>query len=66
MSREHVTQKDIIRFAKDRVNFPFEKANKYRAQGARLHDKLAIIRNLLYHLFSQHNGSSSNKNSFRG
>ena len=40
MTREHVTHRDIVRFAQDRVNLPKDKADEYRAQARRLQDKL--------------------------
>lgn len=40
MSREHVDHSDIVRFAKDKVNLPKDKANEYRAQVRRLREKL--------------------------
>lgn len=40
MSRQHVDQADLVRFAQERVNLPKEKANEYRAQVNRLREKL--------------------------
>ena len=40
MALEHVGQAEIISFAEDRVNLPKEKADEYRAQAGRLHDRL--------------------------
>ena len=40
MSRLHIDHKDICSFAEERVNLPRDKANEYRAQVARLRDKL--------------------------
>ncbi len=40
MSREHVSHRDLLRFAEDKVNLPKDKANEYRAQAKRLRDKL--------------------------
>jgi len=40
MSREHVSQKEIEQFAKEKVNLPKDKADEYRAQASRLRDKL--------------------------
>jgi hypothetical protein len=40
MSREHVTQADLARFAQEKVNLPKEKADEYRAQAGRLREKL--------------------------
>lgn len=40
MSREHVNHRDIVQFAKDKVNLPKEKADEFRAQANRLGDKL--------------------------
>lgn len=40
MSREHVSQAEIARFAQDRVNLPKEKADEFRAQAKRLRDRL--------------------------
>ena len=40
MAREHVTHRDIVRFAQDRVNLPRNKANEYREQARRLIEKL--------------------------
>jgi tRNA nucleotidyltransferase (CCA-adding enzyme) len=40
MSRSHIDHKDICTFAEARVNLPRDKANEYRAQAARLRDKL--------------------------
>jgi len=40
MSREHVDHKDIVAFAKSKVNLPADKANQYRAQVRGLRDKL--------------------------
>jgi hypothetical protein len=40
MSRLHVDHAEIVRFAKERVNLPKEKADEYRAQAKRLRDKL--------------------------
>lgn len=40
MSTKHVSQADIVCFAKDRVNLPKEKGDEYRAQARRLREKL--------------------------
>jgi tRNA nucleotidyltransferase (CCA-adding enzyme) len=40
MSREHVSHRDIVQFAEDRVNLPKDKADEFRAQAQRLRDKL--------------------------
>ncbi len=40
MSREHVSHRDILDFAENKVNLPKEKADEYRAQVKRLRDKL--------------------------
>lgn len=40
MSKEHVSQADLVRFAQDKVNLPKDKADEYRAQASRLRDKL--------------------------
>lgn len=40
ITQEHVSHRDIARFAQDRVNLPKEKADEYRAQANRLRDKL--------------------------
>lgn len=40
MSRTHIDHKEICAFAEARVNLPREKANEYRAQAARLREKL--------------------------
>lgn len=40
MSRQHVDQAQIARFAQDRVNLPQDKANEYRAQARRLRERL--------------------------
>ncbi len=40
MSKEHIDHKDILSFAKNRVNLPKEKANEYRSQAKRLREKL--------------------------
>ncbi|EHU2434059.1 MULTISPECIES: CBASS oligonucleotide cyclase [Acinetobacter] len=40
MTREHVSHKDIARFAQERVNLPKVKADEFRAQAKRLRDKL--------------------------
>ncbi|RCH54152.1 nucleotidyltransferase [Mucilaginibacter hurinus] len=40
MAREHVTHDDIAQFAKDRVNLPKDKADTYRAQAARVREKV--------------------------
>jgi tRNA nucleotidyltransferase (CCA-adding enzyme) len=40
MSRTHIDHKEICSFAEARVNLPREKANEYRAQAARLREKL--------------------------
>ncbi len=38
--RQHVDHADIVKFAKDKVNLPKDKANEYRAQARRLREKL--------------------------
>ena len=40
MSREHVGQSDIRRFAQEKVNLPKEKADEFRAQARGLREKL--------------------------
>lgn len=40
MSRQHVDQKEIAKFAADKVNLPKDKANEYRAQARGLREKL--------------------------
>ncbi len=40
MSRNHVSHREIARFAADRVNLPKAKADEYRAQARRLREKL--------------------------
>ena len=40
MTRQHVDQSDIVRFAQDRVNLPKDKADAYRAQARNLREKL--------------------------
>lgn len=40
MGREHIDHDDIVQFAKDRVNLPKDKADEYRAQAARLREKV--------------------------
>lgn len=40
MSRQHVNHCDIVKFAKEKVNLPKEKANEYRAQARRLREKV--------------------------
>lgn len=40
MTREHISHKDIARFAQERVNLPKEKADEFRAQAKRLRDRL--------------------------
>lgn len=40
MSRSHIDHKEICLFAEARVNLPRDKANEYRAQAARLREKL--------------------------
>ena len=40
MAREHVDHSDIVRFAKDKVNLPKDKADEYRGQVRRLREKL--------------------------
>ena len=40
MGRQHIDHDDIVQFAKDRVNLPKDKADEYRAQAARLREKL--------------------------
>lgn len=40
MAREHIDHDDIVKFAEDRVNLRRDAANKYRAQAARLREKL--------------------------
>jgi hypothetical protein len=40
MSRKHVDHADIVRFAKEKVNLPKEKADEYRSQVQRLREKL--------------------------
>lgn len=40
MSRDHVGNSDILRFAEERVNLPQDKAQEYRAQARRLREKL--------------------------
>lgn len=40
MSRVHVDQADIGRFAEERVNLPKDKADEYRAQARRLRERL--------------------------
>jgi hypothetical protein len=40
MSRVHVDHREICAFAEARVNLPRDKANEYRAQAARLREKL--------------------------
>lgn len=40
MSREHISHKDIARFAADKVNLPADKASEYRAQVRRLRERL--------------------------
>lgn len=40
MSREHVSHKEIVAFAQDKVNLPQERAKSYREQANRLRDKL--------------------------
>lgn len=41
MGRIHVSHDDIALFAKDRVNLPKDKADAYRAQAARVREKVA-------------------------
>ena len=40
MSRDHVSHREIAKFAADRVNLPRAKAEEYRAQARRLREKL--------------------------
>ena len=40
MSRAHLDQADIVRFAEQRVNLPRDKAEQYRAQARRLRERL--------------------------
>lgn len=40
MGRQHVTHKDIVLFAQEKVNLPKDKADEYRAQVRRLREKL--------------------------
>ena len=40
MSRDHVSHREIVQFAADRVNLPKAKADEYRAQARRLREKL--------------------------
>lgn len=40
MSLEHVSHREIVRFAEDRVNLPRDKANEYRAQARGLRERL--------------------------
>lgn len=40
MSRDHVGHQEILRFAEERVNLPYDKARDYRAQARRLREKL--------------------------
>jgi hypothetical protein len=40
LSRSHIDHKDICSFAEARVNLPRDKANEYRAQAARLREKV--------------------------
>lgn len=40
MAREHVTHHDIAQYAKDQVNLPKDWADEYRAQAARVRDKV--------------------------
>lgn len=40
MGRQHIIHDDIVQFAKDRVNLPKDKADEYRAQAARLREKV--------------------------
>lgn len=40
MSRTHIDHREICAFAEARINLPREKANEYRAQAARLREKL--------------------------
>lgn len=40
MGQQHIDHDDIVQFAKDRVNLPKDKADEYRAQAARLREKV--------------------------
>lgn len=40
MSRSHIDHKDLVQFSEDKVNLPKSKADEYRAQAARLREKL--------------------------
>lgn len=40
MSRQHIGQSDLVRFADEKVNLPKDKADEYRAQARRLREKL--------------------------
>jgi len=40
LGRQHIIHDDIVQFAKDRVNLPKDKADEYRAQAARLREKV--------------------------
>ena len=40
MARTHVDHQDLVRFAEDRVNLPYDKAIEYRAQANRLGERL--------------------------
>lgn len=40
MARSHVDHSDLVRFAADKVNLPWEKADEYRAQAKRLGERL--------------------------
>jgi predicted nucleotidyltransferase len=42
MGRQHIDHSDIVTFAEDKVNLPRDVANEYRAQAARLREKLEI------------------------
>lgn len=40
MAREHINNKDLVKFAQNKVNLPKDKANEFRAQVRRLREKL--------------------------
>jgi hypothetical protein len=40
MARQHVDHADIVKFARDKVNLPKEKADEYHAQARRLRERL--------------------------
>jgi tRNA nucleotidyltransferase (CCA-adding enzyme) len=40
MSRSHVSHREVLRFAEEKVNLPKEKADEYRAQAGRVRERL--------------------------